>query len=664
MASSDAEATQVLPKIVETELESPHSEAEGIIESRKSSKKSILVDLRAGKKMLDIVLLVLALIIALTISQITLPLVAIVILVRYLPLPARLAFNFPFRVLLSISLVFAYYSTFALGTYWSSVKLCPLVFNLVLYVFAAILVLFGKRELVIAKRSMLDFIPATLVFFFYSACIFMNGFTHLEFSDHKILQNLAKAEDDSGNHLYIFGKFFTDNNSSYFNDSYTAGQEWTTSLLSRSLISSVSDPSAIWMVYFYSFFKVLALALATLALTVFVHKLYRRVVLPHAKNKGAGDYIIIQLLSLALAVFIITPMYRNGFYSFVPVLGYVLVICTLLLAANHGGGRLVCIYGFIVLCAITTTWFIAAPVVLIVLIVTATRCVHKSKLIWVLPPLTLSLISLILILLLFLTSPETPNASDALLIQGGYPTMPRYFVYAIILIILAFVIYDRVLFRSRSLDLLNVFLMVSTAVLLALYVYMYVAAKGSSYYVLKFETVCLTVFIPVVCVFLIQLVARAKIKPLYYLTFILVPLLYFGSVKIFEPGNDYLAYVKDFKNNGGMLDLTAEKTIIDKLEHTVSDPIHNDCIVFVTEPYINGIISTNLANNLTNHITLNHCAPSNLNTLYNTNKLTYELFANRANKFGINYRLFLQTSENVRRVVEENPDDNLEVVEY
>ncbi|GHT81400.1 hypothetical protein FACS1894125_2070 [Actinomycetota bacterium] len=628
-------------------------------------------------------------------------LIAVVLLIRSLPLPQKttpkstqvLCDNLVFRIVLSISLIFAYYEVLALLLYWTGLTVNAPVINLVLLVICAAIYHKNRpskhtltRRTFSIKETALDLLPATFVSVItFAGTYFIDG--HFELSSYSIMQSISLASDDVGNHLYIFGKFFMSSNSGYFNDSYTAGQEWATSLLSTTSLPWFTEPTGMTLVYFYVLFKLLSYVFVILSITLFIKFTYKHVVL-RDKSAQIVDNVVIYGLSIILSYFIFEPLYVFGFYSYIPVLGYLLIAATLLVSLmyNNSGGvqskgnYLIFVYGFIITCAISTTWFIAMPCAFLALVICAIKFLNfrelsAAKRTKLLISASTPIITMMLVFLLFETNPESSGATNSLELDGAFPNMPTYLVQFVVLLTVAALAVNYFFVTPRKFTALSIFTTVTLVFWAAVSIYFTVVVKNSTYYYYKIETLSLTVFIPVVCIFLLQLLSLVKVDFLKLAVFPLIVVVYFSLFPLSTSTAleaQYNNYLTPLNRGWGALDHSIAQTIYTNFNQSITSGDFNKCQVFIDDVYTRGVTQTNFANVLMNNDSDNSispaeslrgvCPPPQYDKLADKNKLSYKMFHDRAVELGIPYKIYLPQNTRTMLDYDIEPDDIVEVV--
>jgi hypothetical protein len=245
--------------------------------------------------------------------------------------------------------------------YFVGVPTSPLVYLLVLLAGSIVAaVKFPKNSLKPTRQDLILLIPALIVALFFGVNIFLDGYGKRNVSQTAILQSISKAEDDAGNHLMLFGRFYMNDNSTLTYDSYTAGYEWSTALLANSIVPSWLNPPAIYMVDAYVVFKLATFGGLVLMLTILLYELYKKYI--HRKLT-LKHHFLLGALSLVFGLFIFAPLYRNGFYSFLPVLIYIMMIVALLSSITDKKSRRVALPLVLILAiGISTSWFMAVVV--------------------------------------------------------------------------------------------------------------------------------------------------------------------------------------------------------------------------------------------------------------------------------------------------------------
>jgi len=106
------------------------------------------------------------------------------------------------------------------------------------------------------------------------------------------------------------------------------------------------------------------------------------------------DQVLIPVCSQALSMFLLVPMHRCGFYSFLPALACLLLIATLLLKERPATARsadpaakqtaikgayvqafMPLTLGFLLCIPVATTWLVLAPMCLLLVLTAAVRAV-------------------------------------------------------------------------------------------------------------------------------------------------------------------------------------------------------------------------------------------------------------------------------------------------
>jgi hypothetical protein len=582
------------------------------------------------------------------------------LLAKHLPLPKPLATNVVFRFLVAVALSLIFFSALALVFYFLKVPTSPLGYLLILLITSILIATkFPKNSLKSTKQNLALLLPALIVMLFFGVGTFLDGYGKHNVSQAAILQSISKAEDDAGNHLMLFSRFYMNDNSSLTYDSYTAGYEWATSLLANSITPSWLDPSAIYMVDFYVVFKLVTFSVLILAFTILLFVLYQKYI---RQKLTAKHHLLLLSLSLVFGLFIFAPLYRSGFYSFMPILIYILMIVTLLCSITDDKSKRVALPIILSLAVgISTSWFIAAPIALLVsLLLVRPKPKVKGNLIPVLF-FAINLVVLCLVLVMLFSAGTISSAPEALTLGGGYPTLSRFFVVSIVVLAAIFAFKNRPSLKKFT-NPESLYLGLAIAFVIVLFIYFQLTTGSLTYYYLKLETSVLAVLLPFAIVFLLNILSKYH----FAWQFAVLPIfatLYFISQLI--ASNDYLQYITDWNNKAATLEVNAAVPIVDKLSKPIYDPAQNTCTIIVNKVYIETVNADHIANNTTNRVAENHCLPNNYLTMHNNGQLDLQEFAMLAKRYNVKYQIFTSEQGGGPEIVRGDVSEtNVEILNY
>jgi hypothetical protein len=591
-------------------------------------------------------------------------LVSVWLLAKFLPLPKMLSGNVVFRFLASIALSLILFSALGLVFYFVNITTSPLVYLLILLAGSILAtVKFPANSLKPSRQDLILLIPALLVVLFFGVNIFLDGYGKRNVSQTAVLQSISKAEDDAGNHLMLFGRFYMNDNSTLTYDSYTAGYEWSTALLANSIVPSWLNPPAIYMVDFYVMAKLITFGGLVLMLTILLYELYKKYI---HKKLTRKHHFLLGALSLIFGLFIFAPLYRNGFYSFMPVLIYILMIITLLSSTTDAKSRKIALPMILMLTiGISTSWFMAVPVGLLTTGLLRFARNDKGNARFDITTISLFIVNIIiltLLLIMLFSAGTVGSAGEALGLSGGYPTLSRFFVVAIAVLAAGFVFKNRPSVKKfANLESLYIFLAIGFALLL--FIYFQLTSGALTYYYLKIETSVIVALLPFAIIFVLYILKKYN----FWWQFSILPI--FASLYLISQlvsPNDYVQYITDWDNKAATLEVNAAAPIVKKLSKPIYDPAQNVCTIIVNKVYIETVNADHLANNPTNRNAENHCLPDDYLAMHNAGELNFQTFEMFAKRYNVKYQIY--TSEigggpsiiNVR----ETQHANVEILSY
>jgi hypothetical protein len=586
-------------------------------------------------------------------------LVAIYLLAKHIPLPKSLEKNVTFRFLISISLSLILLSVLALIFYFIHLPISPMI-SLTILLLCSILTAykFPKNSLKPNRQDFLLVLPAMIVVLFFGVNIFLDGYGKHNVSQTAILQSISKAEDDAGNHLMLFSRFYMNDNSTLTFDSYTAGYEWSTSLLANSIVPSWLDPPAIFMVDFYVIFKLATLGVLILMFTLILYESYKKHISSMFKNK---HHILLSSVSLAFGLFFFAPLYRNGFYSFMPILIFIMMIITLLLSiSDTKSKKIALIYILTLTMGISTSWFIATPIALLVSFILI--CTFwKKKDFWPLVGMMFLNVAVLSLLLIMLFSAGTIESADqALLLSGGYPTLSRFFVISIIASTIGFLIINRPKIRKMT-NLPSLYIEIAIIFIALIFAYFQFTSGSLTYYYLKIETSVIIAILPFSIIFIFSILKNHN----FYWKFLVFPVFIISYMvsQLVSP-NDYIQYITDWNNKAATLEVNAAVPIIKKLSMPIRNSDQNVCVIIINKALIQTINADHIANNTSNRIVENHCLPKDYVSMHNSGKLDFQVFVDLARHHGVKYELYISELGGGPIIINSFDNPNVEILDY
>jgi len=289
--------------------------------------------------------------------------------------------------------------------------------------------------------------------------------------------------------------------------SYPRGWHIATAVVSSSVYNFKGQPvKTVLTSYFYV--KLFTLFSLIVSLCAFMLTLCQKI---GARNKSLVEYVAFMTTAIGISVILFLPIYIEGFFSFLPVLSYLLLFSTFIIddSKQEEGSSDLFIGLFIIASAFT--WMLTAPMLLISIVI---KRYSEYRLLRKIPATTwltvlASLIACFIQAYILISADK--NVIQAIAAEGGltYPTHMLLFVCLSVFTI--FYIYEKK-YRALADSLMSIVLPVAF-LLLALLAFITIKSQPISYYYFKLQFAVLTILLPIFCILLIkQLSSRFRLN--------------------------------------------------------------------------------------------------------------------------------------------------------
>lgn len=498
-----------------------------------------------------------------------------------IPLPKNLQNITSIRLLIILFVLFAFIQLESILFWGLHLQASPLLYSsLALFVTLAIMAVRYKTGKPIIELSPLRFnkydvliiLPALLV----TGALYTRVILPKNDDTVAMMQSITHGMDDV-THMGIFGALLRTDGTlltrqpeqsqmvSNTNSSYPMGWHITTSLVAASVYDFDSKP-VVYQLKAYFYAKLFTLFTTVLALTVFLYTLYDRI---SAKLKTVGDYTLFTLAALFVTYVILLPLYFEGFFSFLPILSYLLIFTTLLLSDTHKKPLVTDIVLGLLVMATALTWALSAPVLIIAMISKRIKDAGSlRKLPW---SFYLGLgigIAGSLVQAKILLSANA-NVAQNIVNPGGITNPTDWLVLLCFGVFVAAWLKGK---RTAAASMSNLATVVIPAVLFlsGLLFVISLSSNELSYYYYKFQTVLLVLLLPVTILLIIELLPTGKRwMDTISRTALLLCILGISIPSVI--GFGYIANINDRLQNNNLSDQDVSRAITQSLDRRFSN---------------------------------------------------------------------------------------------
>lgn len=365
-------------------------------------------------------------------------------------------------------------------------------------------VLFLKDTLRFSKIDILIVTPALLI----TSAFWVRVILPKNSDDIAIVQSITHGMDDA-THLGIFGALLRTDGTlltrpaeksemvNAGNASYPMGWHVSMSTLASSVYDFDNKPVSHQLIaYFYA--KLFSLFSALLAFSIFLFVLYG---LLKAHLNTIIEKLLFSIVALFIPFLLILPLYFEGFFSYLPVLVYLLIFTSLITDNTKKQATSTDIIMGLLAAASALTWVLTAPILIAAFVFKRYRDVKKIR------HLPLSFYyGLVIGLTAFLAQVRillaaNSNVAGTIVNEGGI-TNPNHLLLFVALISFAYLLTTKA--HASIAKALGFVVIPGALLLLGVMAMVSLSSPVLTYYYYKLQVIILLLLLPIACILLIQ----------------------------------------------------------------------------------------------------------------------------------------------------------------
>lgn len=453
-------------------------------------------------------------------------------------LPTKLEKSIIFRAVLSIIIILTIFQTETSVFYLIRLRINALSLNaitLIIFIFYAYLRHIDFSTLKLLKLNMYDFkiliAPIVLI------TVIIGGILNLNRGVATSVLSSFLYASDNGAHIEMFslnvrneGNLFKTDYKLVDNDddfAYPMGWHNATAIVFNSFILDSKNISFMNIVYGYFIAFLLTLFLSFISLSYFIYSFY----LKHTKDNSSLIKIVILPVIVGFIGFLaIFPVYKMGFFNFIPIFIYVLLSAAIILNVDNER-EITSALAIILLmsCGVVCSWLLPFPIFICMAAIILLHLILRKK---VKDAILISVISMCVLAVAFITVKKTivGNISVNSLSNGG--GLPSTFddTFIILSVIVGFIyIIKNYVYRKEKQNYFSIFLFCNLLILGILRAYFIIKGYGLSYYYIKFSYIASILCVPILMVSIVLFVEKYQKRVFVSIPVLIVIVLFLGT---------------------------------------------------------------------------------------------------------------------------------------
>lgn len=507
-------------------------------------------------------------------------------------LPGTLKSNLLFRVIISFLLLLTVFQIETVVFYLFKIVINSEIINIVtLTIIMLIAVLSGNKFSDIKKYKISDvdfkvlIAPVIIIFIVLAGIINLNRGINTS-----ILSSFLYASDN-GAHIEMFslnarndGNLFKTSYQYVHSDedfAYPMGWHNATAIVFRSFVSNVDDIPYIVTVYWYFAMFIMTLFMTLISLSFFVFYFYKK----HSKNiKKITTIVVLPIITTIIGFIGIFPLYKMGFYNYLPIIAYTLMASTILLCLENKKELLFStIIILIMSCGVVGSWILPFPIYLLfsaaVFIYYLMNKSHKEMLIVGLAAAGAFAIGIIVIKKSMLGGISSSSLANG----GGLPqSFDELFISVSLIFGLIYLVKSKI-FSNGKINAFPVFLFLIFLGVISLKIYFLIKGYDLGYYYTKFSYMLIVPCGAILMVSIVTLIEERQPHCYFSLPITVIVILAIGMY-----GNNYSSFSHwiNYINTAKYLSNDVSKIIIDEYKKPYNNEVAYLYAVYDGEPGI------------------------------------------------------------------------------